>query len=153
MNISDSQLKEMDEKADQIIRNWSLGALAANLLPPPFDCIAVGAAFARMGARLGEIYGEKVSWSALKKIGKAMAKGVLAVVGAGYVGTGLLKYIPGVNVWIALLVQPPLVAAVAWSVGSAFKQYYHVKISDGRHLTAEEMQQLAEAALNQKLAW
>lgn len=152
MSVSNSELMEMDERADTIIRNWSFGALAANLLPPPFDYIAVGASFARMGARLGEVYGEKISWPILKKIGKAIAKGVGAVIGASYIGTGLLKYVPGVNFWVALLVQPPLVAAVAWSAGSAFKQYYHVKLSDGRDLSPEEMRDLAESALNAKLS-
>ena len=148
--LKKERLERMDGEADEVIRNWSVGAFVGNLLPPPLDLIVVGAAFARMGQRLGQVYGEEVSWSVLKRIGRAIAKGVGVVLGASYIGTGLLKWIPGVNIWVALLVQPPIVAAVAYSVGSAFKRYYHLKLS-GEDLTPEQMRKLAEDALNEKL--
>lgn len=145
------ELQRMDEEADKIIAGWSFGALVANLLPPPFDYIAVGASFARMGVSLGEVYEITVSMSVLKSLGKAIAKGVGGVIGASYVGTGLLKYVPGLNIWVALLVQPPLVAAVAYSAGHAFKEYYHIKRSGGDDLTPEQMRELAEKALKERL--
>ncbi len=145
-------LHKMDQQADEAIANWSFAALAANLLPPPFDMMLVGTVFAKMGARLAEIYGVKVSWPVLKSIGMSMAKGVGTVLTAGYIGTGLLKYVPGVNVWVALLVQPPIVAAVAYSTGNAFKKYFHTTLTEGRDLTPEEVRELAEMALREKLA-
>ena len=151
VKISAQELKVMDDQADKTIRNWSFGSLAANLLPPPFDMIAVGSAFARMGARLGEIYGVQVSWPVLKSLGKAVAKGLGAVVAASYIGTGIFKYIPGVNIWVALLIQPPIVAAVAYSAGHAFKQYFHIQITEGRDLSPEQISKLAEAALHNRL--
>jgi hypothetical protein len=105
-----------------------------------------------MGTKIGEVYRITVSGKVLKNIGLSIAKGVGAVIGAGYIGTGLLKYIPGVNLWAALLIQPPMVAAVAYSAGSAFKRYYHVLLSDGKDLTPEEMRKLAEDALRQKIS-
>lgn len=146
------QIQIMDEKADRAIANWSFAALGANLLPPPFDMMAVGTVFAKMGARLGEIYDVTVNWSVLKSLGLSIAKGVGSVIAASYIGTGLLKYVPGVNVWVALLVQPPMVAAVASSAGYAFKEYYHALITEGSDLTPEQVRELAEIALQKKLA-
>ena len=55
------QIQVMDEKANRASANWSFAALGANLLPPPFDMMAVGTVFAKMGARLGDIYEERVA--------------------------------------------------------------------------------------------
>ena len=145
------QIQILDEKADQTIANWSFAALGANLLPPPFDMMAVGTVFAKMGARLGEIYGVTVNWSVLKSLGLSIAKGVGTVIAASYIGTGLFKYVPGVNIWVALLIQPPIVAAVAYSAGHAFKEYYHAIMTEGRDLTPAQVRELAEIALQKKL--
>ncbi|MBD2207419.1 hypothetical protein H6G33_34170 [Calothrix sp. FACHB-1219] len=115
----------MDRKADEIIARWIFGALVANLLPPAFDTLAVGAVFAKLGAAIGEVYGVTLSWDTLVDMGKAIATGVGSVATASYVGTGLLKYIPSVNIWVALLIQPPTVAAIAYAVGNSFKDYYY----------------------------
>lgn len=135
----------MDEKADEIISGWTFGALAANLLPPPFDTLAVGAVFAKLGASIGKVYGVTLNWETLMDMGKAIAAGVGSVATASYVGTGLLKYIPGVNIWIALLVQPPMVAALANAAGNSFKDYYRLRITQGRDLTTEQIQEMAKS--------
>jgi uncharacterized protein (DUF697 family) len=145
------KLEMMDVEADKAIAGWSFGALTANLLPPPFDMMAVGTVFAKMGARLAEIYEVKVSWPILKSLGISIAKGIGAVAGASYIGTSLFKYVPGVNFWVALLIQPPIVAAIAWAAGSAFKEYFHTLITEGRDLTPEQIRELAEVALHKKL--
>jgi uncharacterized protein (DUF697 family) len=149
--ISETELESMDKIANKAIAGWSFGALAANLLPPPFDMIAVGTVFAKLGTRIGEIYGVTVNWDVIKNIGLSMAKGIGVVIGAGYVGTGLLKYVPGVNLAVALLIQPPMVAAVSVSVGNAFKKYYRVYLTEGKNLTADEMKEMASALLKEKL--
>ena len=115
-------LGAMDEKADQIIARWSFAALAVNLAPPPFDVVAVGAVFAKMGQRLASIYGVQMNRTVLRDLGVAIASGTGTVFAGYYVGTGLMKYIPGVNIWIALLVQPPVVGALAYASGHTFKQ-------------------------------
>jgi uncharacterized protein (DUF697 family) len=151
MSISPSRLSKMDQDADKVIAGWTFGALAANLLPPPFDYIAVGAVFAKMGSKLGLVYGFPMNPKQLTSIGKAIGKGVAGVAAAAYIGTGIFKYIPGVNIWVALLIQPPIIAAVAYSAGKAFKQYYHIKHSGGIDLTPEEMQKLAADAFKARL--
>ena len=66
-------------------------------------------------------------------------------------GTDLFKYVPGVNVGVALLIQPPIVAAIAYSVGSAFKSYYRVLVAEGRALSQAELQKLAADALRKRI--
>src|SRR5262249_37596248 len=118
-------LDRMDEEADGVIAHWSFAALGAKVLPPHFDMLAVWGVFAVVGARIGSFYGVQMSRPVLRDLGVAVANGIGGVLAAYYVGWGFLKYIPGVNVWIALLVQPPVVGAVAYAAGHVFKLYYH----------------------------
>jgi uncharacterized protein (DUF697 family) len=145
-------VKQMDQEADEIIAGWSFSALAANLLPPPFDAIAVGSVFAGLGASIGKVYGVQLSWDALLEIGKAIGQGVAGVAAAGWVGSSLLKWVPGVNVWVALLIQPPMVAAIAYSVGNTFKSYYRIHITEGRDLTLEQIKEMAKAHFQSQLS-
>lgn len=146
------KLNKMDEEADKVIAGWTMGAFCANLLPPPFDVIAIATVFAKMGSRLGEIYEVKVSYNVMKSLAMGITKGIGGWLAAYAAGSELLKWIPGLNVWIALLIQPPIVAAVAYSAGNAFKEYFHVHISGGKDLTPEQLQKLAEESLRNKLA-
>lgn len=146
------RVANIDVEADHIIRNWSFGALALNLLPPPFDAMTIGAAFGRMGYRLAAVYGVPIRWPVIKNLGMSMAKGVLAVSTASYLGTAALKWIPGVNVTVALLVQPPIVAYITHTVGHAFKTYFHLRIMEGHELTPDELRNLAESMLREKLS-
>lgn len=144
-------LAAMDRRADRVIAGWTFGGLAANLLPPPFDMIAVSAAFVRMGQKLARVYEVKITARELRPLGKAMAKGITGVALAAHIGTGVFKYVPGVNIWVALLIQPPIVAAIAYSVGSSFKAYYRVLKTEGRVLSPEEMQKLTTEALRKRI--
>jgi len=150
LSLTDT-LAMKDEEADRIIKGWTFGSLVGNLLPPPFDSIVVAGAFARMGQAIGKVYGVPVDFKLLKDMGGSMAKGVGTVAGASYIGSGIFKWIPGVNIWVALLVQPPLVAAIAFSVGNAFKKFYRIRILEGRDLTPAEIREIAEGYLAKKL--
>ncbi len=150
--LTGTDLKQMDKEADKVIAGWSFGSLVGNLLPPPFDIVAVSSAFAKMGYELSKVYKISISMDELTRIGKVIAKGISAYSGAVYIGSNLLKWIPGVNIWVALLMQPPLVAAIAYSAGHTFKEYYHFKISKGKDLTDVELRKITEKALKSKVA-
>ena len=141
----------MDRQADRVIATWTVGGLVANLLPPPFDVVAVSAAFVRMGQRLARVYEVDITAKELKPLAKAMTKGITGVALASHIGTGVFKYVPGVNVWVALLIQPPIVAAIAYSVGSSFKAYYRIIKTEGRTLSPEELQKLTRQALRARI--
>ena len=104
-----------------------------------------------MGYDLSKVYEIPMSMSELKPMGKTIAKAIAGVSLAAWVGTGIFKWIPGVNIWVALLLQPPIVAAIAYSAGTAFKQYYHFRITNGRDLTDEELRIITQKALRDKI--
>ena len=92
---AEDRLSAMDRQADRIIAKWTFGGLVANLLPPPFDVVAVSAAFVRMGQRLARVYEVEITPRELRPLAKAMVKGVTGVALAAHIGTGLFKYVPG----------------------------------------------------------
>lgn len=145
------KLGKMDEKADEVITGWSFGSLAGNLLPPPFDMLAVASAFGAMGFKLSKVYEVPTTKGEMVRIGKVIAKGIASVTGAAYVGTSIFKYIPGVNIWVALLMQPVMVGAMAFSAGKTYKEYFHFRISQGKELTDEELRSIAEVALKKRV--
>lgn len=150
-SVVEDRLSAMNRQADRIIATWTFGSLAANLLPPPFDVMAVSAAFVRMGQRLARVYEVEITPRELRPLAKAMVKGVTGVALAAHIGTGLFKYVPGVNIWVALLVQPPIVAAIAYSVGSSFKAYYRILKTEGRALSPEELRELTTQSLRKRI--
>ena len=139
-------MAELDAQADKVIAGWSFGSLVGNLCPPPFDMILVGSALAKMGWELSKIYGAQIDMRELKRIGVVMAKGIFGVGTASYIGTGLFKYIPGVNLWVALLIQPPIVAAISYAAGQGYKKYFHVVVNGETKLSDEEIKKIAEKA-------
>jgi uncharacterized protein (DUF697 family) len=147
----EEKLRKMDEEADRVISRWSFGALIGDLLPPPFDTMAIIGAIARMGTRLAKVYEVPIDKSTLKGIAGAIYGGIRGVAFAGIVGTELLKLIPGMSIWVGLLIQPPIVAAITYSTGKTFKEYFHTMIKKGQGLSPEEISRLAEAALREKL--
>lgn len=147
--VKREQLKRMGEKADIIIIGWSFGALAGNLLPPPFDYMAVGTSIAKMGWEIAKVYEVDLTWGEIKRIGMILAKGLGAVSTASYIGTGLLKYVPGVNVWVALLMQPPIVGAMSYAAGQSYKKYFEVVLSGGK-MSDEQLKVFAEKAFVQR---
>lgn len=147
--ITNDQLAEMGKKADKIIAEWSLGSLAGNLLPPPFDYIAVGSAIAKMGWEIAKVYNVDLTFGEIKRIGMLLAKGLGAVGAASYIGTGVFKWIPGVNVWVALLMQPPIVGAISWAAGRAYKRYFEL-ILGNKKMSDKELQKFAEQAFLQR---
>ena len=99
-----------------------------------------------MGLKIAEIYNADITWSEIKRIGMLLAKGLGAVAAASYAGTSLLKYVPGVNIWVALLMQPPLVGAMTYAAGHSYKTYFEIVLTKGRKLTDDELKKLAEQA-------
>jgi hypothetical protein len=76
---AEDRLSAVDRRADRVIAGWTFGSLAANLLPPPFDVMAVSAAFVRMGQRLARVYEVEITPRELKPLAKAMMKGITGV--------------------------------------------------------------------------
>jgi uncharacterized protein (DUF697 family) len=149
--MNDGQLKEKDAQADEAIANWSLGAVVANILPPPFAEKALKVVFGKIVEDLSHIYGKEAPQP--QEVG-SVTRGVIQYCkseeGSDQNGRDHLKYIPGVNVWMALAIQPQTMSAAAHSVGEAFKQYFHAQL-DNRQLSLVEVENVAKQSLRTRL--
>lgn len=143
-------IEMMNQEADKVILKWSAGGLIGNLAPPPFDSIAVVSAMAKMGVDIAKVYEVDIGWDELKKIAWMIFKGVGAVNLAANFGTSLLKYIPGVNVWVALLIQPPIVAALSYATGKTYKRYFVSVLTRGKGLSEEEIKKIAKQTFKEE---
>jgi hypothetical protein len=54
-------------------------------------------------------------------------------------------------VWVALLVQPPLVAAISYAAGNTFKNYYRIHITECRDLSSDEIKEMAKSHFRSKI--
>jgi uncharacterized protein (DUF697 family)/energy-coupling factor transporter ATP-binding protein EcfA2 len=141
---AEEKLRKSDEAADRIAKRFSWGAGAANLLPPPLDVMAVGSTFALMGRQIATAYGVKIDRQVLRTAGISMAGGMTGVVGVGWGGTELIKAVPGMSVWVGLLIQPPIVAAIAYAVAATWKYYFHVVSAGGLGPDNAEMREFVK---------
>jgi uncharacterized protein (DUF697 family) len=145
---------ELDERADRIIMKYSVVGGAWNLLPTPFDVLATTGTFSKMATELASVYGVMIPGSRARQIGSAIATGTASVMGTAmglaYVGSKLLKYVPGYGFGVSLLVQAPMVGAVSFAAGETLKDYFQ-KAKQGRDLTVSEFRDSFVNTLKRKL--
>ena len=61
-----------------------------------------------------------------------------------------LKYVPGVNIWMALVIETDVVTAITESVGTAFKEYFHALLNSDS-MSMEQVKSIAKDSLREKL--
>ena len=115
---------DLDKKADGIVARYALVSGAWNILPPPLDMMGVTATFAKMATELAGVYQVMMSAARARQMGWAIATGTASVLGVAFAGGKLVRFIPGGGWLAALLLQAPVVGAVAWAAGDALKDYF-----------------------------
>ena len=55
------------------------------------------------------------------------------------------------NFWVALLIQPPMIGAIAYAAGNTFKNYYRIRITEFRDQTPDEIKEMAASLLKGKM--
>lgn len=115
---------ELNRKANGIVARYAIVSGAWNILPPPLDMMGVTATFAKMATELAGVYQVIVSPSKARKIGWAIASATASVLGVTFAGSKLVRLIPGAGLLVSLLVQGPVVGAVAWAAGDTLKDYF-----------------------------
>jgi uncharacterized protein (DUF697 family) len=122
--MPEKSLEELDAKADRIIAIYAVITGAWNILPPPLDMVAVTGTFTKMATELSGVYGVALPGSRARAIGWAIATSTASVLGVTYAGSKLIRLIPYTGWILGLLVQGPIVGAVAWAAGEALKDYF-----------------------------
>jgi uncharacterized protein (DUF697 family) len=143
---------DLDRRADWIIRKYSVVTGAWNVLPPPFDLMGVAGTFSKMATELAGVYQVMMPGARARQIGWAMASGTASVLGVTYVGSRLLKLVPGAGVALSLLVQAPVVAAVAYASGEVLKDYFK-KARAGKELTVNELKESFVRTLTSRVGY
>jgi len=106
------------------VAQYAVVSAAWNVLPPPLDVMGVTATFAKMTTELSGVYQVNVSAKRSRQIGWAIATTTASVLGVAYAGSRLVRFIPGGGWLASLLLQAPVVGAVAWAAGDALKGYF-----------------------------
>jgi uncharacterized protein (DUF697 family) len=141
---------ELDQRADRIVMKYSVVSGAWNLLPTPFDVMGATATFSKMATELASAYGVMIPGSQARQIGSAIATGTASVLGISYLGSKLLKFVPGYGFGLSLLVQAPVVGGVAYAAGETLKDYFR-KAKEGRALTVNEFRESFIRTLKSKI--
>jgi uncharacterized protein (DUF697 family) len=141
---------ELDKRADRIILKYSVVGGAWNLLPLPFDVMGATGTFSKMATELASVYGVMIPGARARQIGTAVATGTASVMGISYLGSRLLKFIPGYGFGLSLLVQAPVVGAISYAAGETLKDYFR-KAKEGRDLTVREFQESFVRTLKSKI--
>lgn len=116
--------EELDKKANLIVARYAVVSAAWNVLPPPLDVMGVTATFSKMCTELSGVYQVNVSAKRSRQIGWAIATTTASVLGITYAGSRLIRFIPGGGWLASLLLQAPVVGAVAWAAGDTLKGYF-----------------------------
>lgn len=114
---------DLDRKANLIIARYTVISTAANVLPFGLDIVAVTGTFTKMTTELAGVYQVIVTNKRARQMGWAIASTTGTVLGTVYGASRLAKLIPG-SYFFGVLVQAPIVGAVAWAAGDALKGYF-----------------------------
>jgi uncharacterized protein (DUF697 family) len=123
MDYMEPDWEDLDRKADLIVARYAVVSAAWNVLPPPADVIGVTATFSKMTTELAGVYQVIVSSKRARQMGWAIATTTASVLGITYAGSRLVRLIPG-GYLPSLLIQAPIIGAVAWAAGDALKGYF-----------------------------
>jgi uncharacterized protein (DUF697 family) len=124
MEYMEPDWEDLDRKADLIVARYAVVSAAWNILPPPGDVLGVAFTFNKMTTELAGVYQVIVSSKRSRQIGWAIATTTASVLGVTYAGSRLVRFIPGGGWLASLLLQAPVVGAVAWAAGDALKGYF-----------------------------
>src|SRR5437879_4291408 len=145
---------ELEQRADRIIMKYSVVGGAWNLLPTPFDVLGATGTFSKMATELASVYGVMIPGTRARQIGSAIATGTASVMGSAmglaYLGSKLMKYIPGYGFGVSLLVQAPVVGVISYAAGETLKDYFR-KAKEGRDLSIVEFRESFVRILKSKV--
>lgn len=123
MGYMEPDWDDLDKKANLIVARYSVVSAASNILPFGLDVLAVTASFTKMTTELAGVYQVIVSNKRARQMGWAIASTTGTVLGVVYAGSRLAKFVPG-GYFFGVLVQAPVVGAVAWAAGDTLKGYF-----------------------------
>jgi uncharacterized protein (DUF697 family) len=116
---------ETNAKALELVKKWSLWAMAPGVLPIPIlDLAAVAGIQMKMLSEMAELYGTRFSADKVRHVSAAL----LGSFGTGFVGrtlaVSLLKSVPVVGQAAGALALPAIAAASTYALGRVFAVHF-----------------------------
>lgn len=117
--------RELDLKAENLIKNHVMTASAASIVPLPlFDVAAITIVQVRLIAKLAALYGKAFSEHSTRNIIAALGGGVLGHSGGVLTAISLIKVVP-VFGWALGMVSMPVVAGgTTYALGRVFARHF-----------------------------
>jgi uncharacterized protein (DUF697 family) len=118
-------MNEMDSRAQEIIKSYSIYAAGAGLIPIPVaDMAAIAGVEIKMLAELAKVYDVPFEKDRVRTILAAVIGGYTAA-NLGYgAGGSLLKGVPLIGTALGVLAVPAFAAGLTFAVGKIFTQHF-----------------------------
>jgi uncharacterized protein (DUF697 family) len=132
VEMTEMSSEERLAKANETVRNYAYGTAAVGVIPAPgIDLVGMTAVQLAMLHKLSGIYNVKFTKSLARNAIAALIGGSVPVL-TGATVASIVKAVPFVGAYVAVLTQPVLGGAVAYGVGKVFIQHFE---SGGTFLT------------------
>jgi uncharacterized protein (DUF697 family) len=118
-------LQARTEEAGRTVRNYTLGAMGASLVPMPVvDLAAITAIQLKMLHSLSKQYGVSFKKDVGKSIIASLIGGYLPYITATTLASSFIKFVPFIGHGLALVSMPILAGATSYAVGKVFIQHF-----------------------------
>jgi uncharacterized protein (DUF697 family) len=113
------------EQANQIVRNYTLGAMGVSLVPVPvLDLAAIAAVQLKMLHSLANLYEIEFRKDLGKSIIASLVGGYIPYATTGTLASSFMKFVPFIGHGLALVSMPILAGATSYAVGKVFIQHF-----------------------------
>ena len=150
VDSTSEQVWAFDRRADRLIRKYILASVGTAAIPFA-DIAAAAFVYASMGQKIGRVYGVDVDRGARKRIAIAMASGVGAVAVTWLAAFNAFKAAPGFGFALSFALEAPLLSAITYAAGSAWKYYFRIRYLGGGAPTPDEVRRLLEDDVKNRL--
>jgi uncharacterized protein (DUF697 family) len=118
-------LQARTEEAGRTVRNYTLGAMGASLVPMPVvDLAAITAIQLKMLHSLSKLYGVQFRKDLGKSLIASLIGGYIPYITATTLASSFIKFVPFIGHGLALVSMPILAGATSYAVGKVFIQHF-----------------------------
>lgn len=125
--VTEEQTEEQTraEQANRIVRNYTLGAMGASLVPiPMLDLAAITGIQLKMLHSLAKMYDLPFKKDLGKSLIASLIGGYIPFVTTGTLASSFVKFVPFIGQGLALISMPILAGATSYAVGKVFIQHF-----------------------------
>lgn len=120
-----TELQTRADEAGRIVRNYTLGAMGASLVPiPMLDLAAITGIQLKMLHSLAKMYDLPFKKDLGKSLIASLVGGYIPYATTGTLASSFVKFVPFIGQGLALVSMPILAGATSYAVGKVFIQHF-----------------------------